>query len=75
MADWLQRHKIVLWYNYMYFLDKSMEMPERLHAWATKLSHPYLSKNAPVLLHIDTRKLSWKDSMLQVEIKEEATIG
>ena len=75
MADWLQRHKIVLWYNYMYFLDKLMEMPERLHAWATKLSHPYLSKNAPVLLHIDTRKLSWKDSMLQVEIKEEATIG
>ena len=69
-TDWLQRHKIV-WYNYKYYLDKSMHMPERLQVWATNLSHPYLKKHAPAFLNIDTRKLSWRD-MQQAEIDEEA---
>ena len=58
-TTWLERHKIV-WYNYMYHLDNSMDAPIKLHGWATKMAHPYLLKHEPKFLEIDTRDTSWR---------------
>ena len=40
-TTWLIRHQII-WFNYKYHLDHSMETSVLLHNWATKLSQQYI---------------------------------
>jgi hypothetical protein len=58
-SDPLKVHCVV-WYNYMYHIDRSMEVPPKLEAWATTLSEPYLQiENAPAL-SVDTVLTNWR---------------
>ncbi len=63
--DWCAReanptkmHSII-WYNYLYHIDRDLDIPTKLNAWATQVSQPYLLKNAPHLLTTDTHSLTW----------------
>ena len=58
-TTWLFRHKII-WYNYKYHLDHSMDTSVLLHNWATKLSQPYLLHHQEEFLALDTRNMSWR---------------
>ena len=51
--DWLHRHKIV-WYNFMYFVDRNTDIPLTLQTWAIQVSQPFLYENDPSFLKIST---------------------
>ena len=57
-TDWLIRFRIV-WYNYKYHYDNSIEIPIKLHNWATQLAKPFLRTNDIHFLDIDTNSTSW----------------
>ena len=57
--DWLHRHKIV-WYNFMYFVDRNTDIPLTLQAWAIQVSQPFLFKHDPSFLKISTSTSTWK---------------
>ena len=52
----------IIWYNYLYYIDRDIDIPTKLNAWATQVSQPYLINNAPQLLTIDTTRTSWKQT-------------
>ncbi|KAI2509655.1 hypothetical protein MHU86_4775 [Fragilaria crotonensis] len=52
----------IIWYNYLYHIDRDIDIPTKLNAWATQVSQPYLINNAPQLLTIDTTITSWKQT-------------
>lgn len=53
-------HRMVL-YNFMYHVDRRMDIPPRLSAWATDVSQPYLQRYAPQYLAINTIDTTWND--------------
>lgn len=55
----LHRHKIV-WYNFMSHVDRNIDIPMSLEAWATQVSQPYLMEHQPSFLQINTIDSSWK---------------
>jgi hypothetical protein len=60
VADPLKIHCII-WYQYIYHLDHgTINVPEKLFAWATKRSHQYLSHHAESALILDSKNVSWK---------------
>jgi hypothetical protein len=59
VADPLKIHCIV-WYNYMYRIDHSIDIPAPLLNWAILRSHQYLCSHADSALIIDTKKVTWK---------------
>jgi hypothetical protein len=59
VADPLKIHCIV-WYNYLYHIDHSIDIPAPLLNWATLRSHQYLCSHADSALIIDTKKVTWK---------------
>jgi hypothetical protein len=54
------RLHLVIWFQYMYHVDRKMDIPDKLDDWATKRSQAYLAIHAPSALHLDTFKVSWK---------------
>ena len=49
----------LIWYNFHYHVDRYMESPPKLEAWATKFSQPYLEKHRESALLLDTTTTKW----------------
>jgi hypothetical protein len=53
-------HRII-WYNFLYHVDRDMDIAPKLYAWATKVSQPYLEEHDIKLLKMDTFRKTWKE--------------
>ena len=53
-TDPLLLHQVI-WYQFMYHMDRNIEISEKLQAWATEVSHAYLSYNDPSTFVINTK--------------------
>ena len=62
-------HRII-WYNYMYHIDRDMDVVPKLNAWANQISHHYLLANDPDSIDMDTMKYAFKDLTNQSENME-----
>ncbi len=49
-----------IWYQFMYHVDRDIQIPEKLNAWAMNVSQPYLECYDETSLEIDT-SVKWKD--------------
>lgn len=58
-VDPLRAH-CMIWYNYMFHVDRNMDIPSKLESWATKRSQVYLAIHAASVLTVDTIRTSWK---------------
>ncbi|KAI2489120.1 hypothetical protein MHU86_25471 [Fragilaria crotonensis] len=56
--DQLQLH-LVVWYRYMYYIDRKLDVPKKLHDWANNLSLPYLSTHTDKVLPVDTTTIGF----------------
>jgi hypothetical protein len=56
-------HRMV-WYNFLYHVDRKIELSARLTAWATDVSQPYLLQHAQQFLAINTMEHTWNDHFL-----------
>ncbi len=54
-TTWYKRHKIV-WYTYWYHRQHNLETPMKLQVWAINVSQPFLMKNAPDFMEVNTHK-------------------
>ncbi|KAI2498582.1 hypothetical protein MHU86_15926 [Fragilaria crotonensis] len=60
-TDPLMVHRAI-WYNFMGHVDRELQVPVKLNAWATNISQPYLAYHDPTTLHAtNTVELSWKE--------------
>jgi hypothetical protein len=50
----------MVWYNFMYHVDRQIDIPSQLQVWATEVARPHLSQIDPSYLNIDTRLTTWK---------------
>jgi hypothetical protein len=51
-----------IWYNFMCHVDRELQVPDKLNAWATNISQPYLAHYDPTTLHeTDTIGFLWKE--------------
>ncbi|KAI2499363.1 hypothetical protein MHU86_15145 [Fragilaria crotonensis] len=57
--DQLQLH-LVVWYRYMYYIDRKLDVPKKLHDWANNLSLPYLSTHTDKVLPVDTTTIGFE---------------
>ena len=60
----------LIWYNFNYHVDRYMESPPKLEAWATKFSQPYLEKHRESALFLDTKTTQWTDYAKQQSLTE-----
>ena len=67
--DPLTFHRVI-WYQFMFHVDKYIEVPETLNAWAIDITRPYLSCIDPTSLEIDTIT-PWKDMQFTTPMEEE----
>jgi hypothetical protein len=51
--DPLTIHKII-WYQFLYHMDRRLPIPAKLQKWATDVTHPFLSYHEPEALTVDT---------------------
>jgi hypothetical protein len=49
----------IIWYNFMYQIERKKLIPDKLQTWATKLSQPFLASQDPSILNIDTLTTTW----------------
>lgn len=49
----------IIWYNFMYQIERKKMIPDKLQTWATKLSQPFLAVQDPSILNIDTLTTTW----------------
>ena len=75
----IQRNKIV-WYNFMYYVDRNIDIHPLLENWALHVAQPYLFKHDPSFLKINTIDVPWSSaSQLPIEIdnddEEWKTVG
>jgi hypothetical protein len=56
----IKMHRII-WYNFLYQVDRDMDIAPKLNAWATKVSQPYLQKHDLPSLEMDTIRYTWKE--------------
>ncbi|KAI2500823.1 hypothetical protein MHU86_13680 [Fragilaria crotonensis] len=57
-TDPIRLHSVI-WYNYMYQIERKKLIPDKLQAWATKISQPFLAVKDPSVLTIDTLETTW----------------
>lgn len=57
----LHCHQIV-WYNFMSYVYRHIDIPLSLEAWATQVSQPYLFEHQPSFLKINTIEYSWQSA-------------
>ena len=62
-------HRII-WYNYMYQMDRDMDVVPKLNAWANQIAHPYLLEHEPMSIDMDTMKYAYKDLPTQSDEME-----
>jgi hypothetical protein len=70
-------HRII-WYNYMYHIDRDMDVVPKLNAWANQIAQPYLLEHDPAALDMDTMKYAYQDLPMQgedMEIDDESSEG
>jgi hypothetical protein len=63
----------MVWFNFMYHVDRNLDIPIKLQNWATEVARPYLSKLDPVFLRIDTKMTNWQKLLanaLRMDAKE-----
>lgn len=71
----------MVWYNFLYHVDRNLEISKTLHAWATEVSQPYLQRYAPEFLVINTMDHSWKDhvrgehDVMDIDSAQWTTVG
>ncbi|KAI2490879.1 hypothetical protein MHU86_23702 [Fragilaria crotonensis] len=58
-TDPSQLHHLV-WFNFMYHVDRQIDIPELLQSWAMSISNPFLAVHYPESLKIDTITTPWK---------------
>ena len=58
-TTWFLRHQII-WYNYKYHLDRSIDTIERLYDWAMSVAHPFLLKHDPAFIDVNTKTSTWR---------------
>ena len=58
-TDHMKAHCLI-WYQYMYTIDRKLDMPAKLKDWATKMSMAYLAIHSPGLLLLDTLQTPWQ---------------
>ena len=51
----------LIWYQYMYHTDHSMEIPSKLTSWALQRSQEYLTKHSVSALTLNTTTTTWKE--------------
>ena len=51
----------IIWYNYMYHVDRAIDIPPKLYAWATAIAQPYLQQNDPNSLEMETLLKDWAE--------------
>ena len=79
-ADPIICHRMVL-YNFLYHIDRKLDLSETLHAWATEVSQPYLQRYAPQYLAINTIDHTWNDhvrgdhDVMDIESNQWMTVG
>jgi hypothetical protein len=59
-TDQLQLH-LVVWYRYMYHIDRKLDVPKKLHDWANTFSLPYLSTHTDKVLPVDTVNIGFAE--------------
>ena len=74
-----QRNKIV-WYNFMYYVDRNIDIHSLLENWALHVAQPYLFEHDPSFLQINTIDVPWTKAMqlpmeIDDEIEEWKTVG
>jgi hypothetical protein len=60
----------LIWYQYMYHIDRKIDVPAKLEAWATLQSMAYLAKHEPGLLLLNTLTTPWKVLLKELSIPE-----
>ena len=60
----------LIWYNFNYHVDRYMESPPKLEAWAIKFSQPYLEKHRESSLLLDTKITQWSEYAKQQSLTE-----
>jgi hypothetical protein len=60
IAEPLTMHCLI-WFQYVYYLDYKIDIPEKLQAWAVTKSQAFLSKHLPSAIIVDTKKVNWTD--------------
>ena len=50
----------MIWYQYTYHLDYQLTIPMKLLEWATRCSLAYLQTFSASALHLNTKKVTWK---------------
>ena len=68
--DPLTLHRVI-WYQFMFHVDKYIEVPEILNSWAIDITRPYLSCIDPQSLDMDTIT-PWKDMKFTTPMEEES---
>ncbi|KAI2492120.1 hypothetical protein MHU86_22424 [Fragilaria crotonensis] len=69
--DPLAVHRVI-WYQFMYHVDRDMPIPERLSAWAMNVSHAYLEYHDATSLAMDTL-VKWKSQEFNTSMDTEPT--
>jgi hypothetical protein len=49
------------WYNFLFHVDRKLEISDTLSSWALEVSQPYLQRHAPHFLAINTLDNTWND--------------
>jgi hypothetical protein len=57
-VDPLRLHRLI-WYNYLYHVDREMEIPKKLNAWAMEISQPYIQAHQVAALSMNTLHQAW----------------
>ena len=68
--DPLTLHRVI-WYQFMFHVDKYIEVPEILNSWAIDITRPYLSCIDPQSLDMDTIT-PWNDMKFTTPMEEES---
>ena len=59
-VDPLRLHRLI-WYNYLYHIDRDMDVPQKLDTWAIQVSRPYILENHIKSLTMNTLQCAWND--------------
>ena len=49
----------IIWYNFMYHLDREVDTHPSLEAWAVNKAQPYLAVHDLAIFSVDTKRTSW----------------
>jgi hypothetical protein len=72
-SDPLRFHRMV-WYNYMHYVDRGLDIHEKLHFWATEIVQPFLIAYSPESLDMDTERFEWSFIISHLEKHADKTL-